>query len=209
MTLRIRERSAAGSRTIVRAWLLAGCLAAAWLLAASDVRAAPADLAPFFGDYVGVAKVEDLKTGQTSRRDMDIMIRPYQDGGFRVDWINVTLVDGRRDLPGVQRRVQTARFQPSEGQDFFVEVEEENVFREREVTKPMRGDPVRWASIDGRRLSVYSFVVLEDGGYEMQVYDRVLTDKGIDIDFQRMVDGEVVRRITGTTARANVQTSED
>jgi hypothetical protein len=209
MTLGVRERLAAGNATVVKAWMLAGCLAAAWPLALSDVRAAPADLEPFFGDYVGVAKVEDLKTGHTSSRDMDIMIEPYRDGGFRIDWINVTLVNGRRDLPGVQRRVQTALFQPAEDRDFFVEVAEEDVFREREATKPLRGDPVRWASLDGPRLSVYSFVVLQEGGYELQVYDRVLTDQGIDIEFQRIVDGQVVRRITGTTVRANVQTSDD
>ena len=67
---------------------------------------------------------------------------------------------------------------------------------------PLHGDPVRWASLDGRTLHAYSFVVAEDGTYELQVYDRVLTDKGIDIEFQRIVDDEVVRRIVGSTARA-------
>jgi len=70
------------------------------------------------------------------------------------------------------------------------------------VPDVLRGDPVRWASLDGRTLHVYSFVVTEDGTYELQVYDRVLTDKGIDIEFQRIVDDEVVRRIVGSTARA-------
>ena len=46
-------------------------------------------------------------------------------------------------------------------------------------------------------------MVLEDGRYELQIYDRSLTDIGIDISFQRIVDGAVVRRIAGTTARAN------
>ena len=31
------------------------------------------------------------------------------------------------------------------------------------------------------RAHVYSFVVLEDGSYELQVYDRALTDIGLDI----------------------------
>ncbi len=133
---------------------------------------------------------------------MDIEIQPYRDGGFRIDWVNVTLVDGRRDLPGVERRVQSALFEPLEGRNMFVGVEAENLFQEREEAQPMRGDPVRWASIDGPRLHVYAFEVLEDGTYELQIYDRVLTEKGIDIAFQRIVDGEVVRRISGTTARA-------
>jgi hypothetical protein len=32
---------------------------------------------------------------------MDIVIEPYHEDGFRIQWVNVTLVDGRRDLPGV------------------------------------------------------------------------------------------------------------
>jgi hypothetical protein len=191
-----------GAAVTVRASLRAGLIAVVWLLLlGADVRAA-SNLEPFFGSYVGVATVEDTKTGETGQRDMDIVIQPYRDGGFRIDWINVTLVDGRRDLPGVERRVQSALFEPVEDRDMYVEVEAKNPFREREETQPMRGDPVRWASIDGPRLHVYAFMVLEDGTYELQIYDRVLTDKGIDIAFQRIVDGEVVRRISGTTARA-------
>ena len=37
--------------------------------------------------------------------------------------------------------------------------------------------------------------------YELQIYDRVLTDIGIDIVFQRIVDGELVRQIKGSTVR--------
>ena len=113
------------------------------------------------------------------------------------------MVDGQRAAPGVERRVQTVLFQPAEDRRFFVEVQEANPFRERAETRPMRGDPVRWASLDDQGLHVYAFLVLEDGSYEMQIYDRALTDIGIDINFQRIVDGVVVRRIVGTAARAN------
>jgi hypothetical protein len=195
-------RHRAGARPVMVTWLWIGGLALACLLPEAELRAAPNDLKPFFGSYVGVATVEDTKTGEIGQRDMDIVIQPYRDGGFRIDWINVTLVDGRRDLPGVERRVQSALFEPIEDRDMYVEVAAENLFQEREETQPMRGDPVRWASIDGPRMHVYAFEVLEDGTYELQIYDRVLTEKGIDIAFQRIVDGEVMRRISGTTARA-------
>jgi hypothetical protein len=181
---------------------LTGALALAGLLASADAQAAAPDLEPFFGAYVGVAEVEDPKAGDVRQRDMDIVIEPYRDDGFMIHWVNVTLVDGRRDLPGVERRVQTALFEKADGRDMYVEVSENNPFREREETRPMRGDPVRWASIDGNTLHVYAFVVTEDGAYELQIYDRVLTDKGIDIRFQRIVDDEVLRRIVGSTARA-------
>ena len=186
----------------MRQGIRAGAGALAGLLAWGGLYAAPAELEPFFGAYVGVATVEDVKTGEVRQRDMDIVIEPYRDDGFAIRWVNVTLVDGRRDVPGVERRVQNVLFEKADDRDMYVEVTENNPFREREETRPMHGDPVRWASLDGDTLHVYAFVVAEDGTYELQIYDRVLTEKGIDIEFQRIVDDEVLRRITGTTARA-------
>ena len=176
----------------------------------ASAGAAAASLEPFFGTYVGVAEVKDLRAdGELAQRDMDIVIEPYKRGGFRIHWVNVSLVDGKRAMPGVERRVQTVLFEPAPDRDFFVEVAETSPFRERGETRPMRGDPVRWASLDDQGLHVYSFIVLEDGSYELQVYDRALTDIGLDIRFQRIVDGELVREITGTTARADLQPEED
>jgi hypothetical protein len=184
-----------GSRVLF-AWLVATVTAVAVVPIASA-----ASLEPFFGTYVGVAEVDNLASGEVRQRDMDIVIEPYKEGGFKIQWINVTLIDGKRAAPGVERRVQTVLFEPAEDRGFFVEVQENNPFRERGETLPMRGDPVRWASLDDQGLHVYAFVVLEDGRYEFQIYDRTLTDMGIDIRFQRIGDGEVMRRISGTTAR--------
>ena len=188
---------------------LASAVAVVLALAAPAARAA-AGLEAFFGTYVGVAEVKDFKDGgDVLQRDMDIVIEPYQEGGFRIHWVNVSLVDGKRAVPGVERRVQTVLFEPAEDRGFFVEVAESSPFRERGETRPMRGDPVRWASLDNQALHVYSFVVLEDGSYELQVYDRALTDIGLDIRFQRIVDGQLMREITGTSARANLEPEEE
>jgi hypothetical protein len=183
---------------------LVAALALIALMLAAPAAARAASLEPLFGTYVGVAQVEDIAKGDVRQRDMDIVIEPYKQGGFMINWVNVSLVDGKRAVPGVERRVQTVLFEPAQDRGFFVEVAENNPFREREQTRPMRGDPVRWASLDDQGLHVYSFVVLEDGRYELQTYDRRLTDIGLDIKFQRIVDGEVLREITGTTARANI-----
>jgi hypothetical protein len=201
--MRPKSRRSGGALPVPRG--LAALLFALALAFAPSFAAAAATLEPFFGSYVGVAEVENLNDDEVQRRDMDIVIEPYKSGGFKIHWVNVSLVDGKRAMPGVERRVQTVLFEPAEERAFFVEVEADNPFREREETRPMRGDPVRWASLDDQGLHVYSFVVLEDGRYELQVYDRTLTDIGLDIRFQRIVDGKVVRQITGTTARANVQ----
>jgi hypothetical protein len=171
--------------------------------------AASEALERFFGTYVGVAEVENKATGETRARDMDIVIGPHGEDGFRIHWINVSLVDGRRDLPGVERRVQTAHFEPGGHGQFYVEVSEQSLFQEREQMRPMQGDPVRWAAIADGTLHVYSFVVLPDGRYELQIYDRILTDKGIDIKFQRIVDGEVLREIIGQTVRADIKPGDE
>jgi hypothetical protein len=47
--------------------------------------------------------------------------------------------------------------------------------------------------------------VLEDGRYEFQIYNRVLTDVGLDIMFRRFEDGELVRQIKGRTVRVQPQ----
>ena len=180
--------------------------AAALLTVCADAGAA--SLEPFFGTYVGIAEVADIASGDVRERDMDIVIEPYKRGGFKVEWVNVSLVDGKRAVPGVERRVQAVLFEPAKDAGFFVEVAEDNPFRERGETRPMHGDPVRWASLDDEGLHVYSFMVLEDGRYELQVYDRRLTDIGLDIRFQRIVDSALVREITGTTARANLEPEE-
>ena len=93
--------------------------------------------------------------------------------------------------------------------EFYLEVQEGSLFREREQMRPMQGDPVRWAAIADGTLHVYSFVVLPDGRYELQIYDRILTDEGIDIRFQRIVDGEIMREITGQTVRADVERGDE
>ena len=163
------------------------------------------DLSPFLGSYVGRATVEDLITGEQQERDLDITVAPYRTHGLRIDWIWITvgLVDGRRDVPGVKRWSQTAIFEPRDGNAFMVEVGKSDVFRERQATSPIEGDPVRWTRVDGNILHTFSFMVLEDGRYELQFYQRILTDVGMDIRFERVVDGEIIRRVTGRTARAS------
>jgi hypothetical protein len=168
-------------------------------LAGAAGKAAAAELADFFGTYVGNAQ-EPVDT-EPMARDIDIVIEPFHEDGFQIHWVTVTKVDGRRDVPGVERTVQSAFFEPAEDRPFFVEVEPDNPFRERKEKEPMRGHAVRWASVDGDTLHVQSFLVLEDGRYELQVYDRVLTDVGLDIVFRRFDDGELVRQIKGSTVR--------
>lgn len=172
------------------------------MLSAHSRIAIAQDLSRFFGSYVGRAVVENLTTGAEQERDIDIVVSPYRKDGLKIDWITVGLVDGRRDVPGVKRWSQTALFSPSENTDFMVEVGEKSLFKERDDMEVIKGDPVRWTRVEDNILHACSFVVLEDGRYELQVYQRILTENGMDILFERIVDGEVVRRVSGSTVRA-------
>jgi len=165
--------------------------------------AAAASLADYFGSYVGVAEVRDAADRVVETRHMDIEITPFRRAGFRIHWVNVTLVDGRRDLPGVQRRVAEVTFEPRGRAGLFVEAQVVNPFVQREEMAPLAGDPMRWAKLDDAGLHVFSFVVLPNGRYELQTYTRRLTDAGLDLDFERVVDGDTLRRIDGRTVRAD------
>lgn len=180
---------------------------AATLLAVSMLvcnGALAANLADYFGSYVGVAAVEEYENGEQGTRHIDVVISPYKKNGFRIEWIAVSLVDGRRDVPGVKRNKHEVLFEQSERKCCFVQVDEYNPFTEREPLHPMLGEPIRWAVLDENGLQVYSFAVLEDGGYELQAYNRRLTDQGIDLLYERVEDGVVKRRITGHTVRTGI-----
>jgi hypothetical protein len=179
------------------------------LVVALALLAAPAALAGeldrFFGSYVG--RAEEGGGGRPGElRDVDLVIAPEGRGGLVVRWTNVTLVDGRRDVPGVRRRTDEVRLMPAgEGRPaLYLARAPYDPFTERERPDPLAaGHPVRWATVEGDALRTYSLVVLDDGRYELQVYARTLTPEGIALDWRRIVDGETVRRMTGRTVRAD------
>jgi hypothetical protein len=61
---------------------------------------------------------------------------------------------------------------------------------------PMKGEPYVWGRIDGDTLSVYSLFVAEDGGYEIQQFDRTLTTGGLMLDYQSVRNGQINRTVT-------------
>ncbi|HRY23669.1 MAG: hypothetical protein H6852_15770 [Geminicoccaceae bacterium] len=160
-------------------------------------------LTDYFGAFVGRAEVRDTGEGLVETRDIDIEIGPFRRTGFRLRWTNVTLVDGRRDVPGVKRRVNEVIFEPHDGSRLFVEASVANLFQRQEEMSPLAGDPVRWAKLDENGMHVFSFAILEDGQYELQTYTRQLVDDGLELTFERVVDGEVLRRIDGWAVRAD------
>jgi hypothetical protein len=193
-----RSRAIAFARAVTAALLV---LAMHWAVAASGADGA-VQLKDLMGTYLGRAIVKDLDTNKTEEREIDVEISPFKGNGFHIRWVNVTLVGGRRDVPGVKRRLSAVAFTPVKGQTFFVEVPESSVFGEREELTPLGGDPVRWAVLDAAGLHLYAFVVLDDGRYELQTYSRRRTPQGIDLHYARVVDGRPVRIIEGRAVKA-------
>jgi hypothetical protein len=173
-------------------------------LLAGAALAAPADppAQGLTGAFVGRAEQVNLKDGKREERDIDIVIAPYEGHGLRIDWTNVTLVDGRRDVPGVKRRSDEILLVPAPDRGFYLAGVGYDPFHARPELDPMRGDPLRWGAVEDGAIDVYSFVILDDGRYELQIFQRRPTAEGMTLEFDRILDGEVVRRLSGHAVRA-------
>jgi len=169
------------------------------LLAAAPVAAAEQDAAieEFFGSFVGNAKIED----ENEFRDIIVAIEPTHKG-FSIYTSTVIRKGPLRAVPGVKWRSETQRFVASDTPHVYEPMLRESMFAQRRTPDLLSGDTVAWASIRGRTLGVYAMSLLEDGHYELRVYERTLTDLGMDLTFTRYRDGVAVRRLVGILARA-------
>jgi hypothetical protein len=61
---------------------------------------------------------------------------------------------------------------------------------------PLQGDPYVWSRISEDTLTVYSLLIDEAGGYEVQEYDRTLTNGGLNLEYRRIRNGEKLKAIT-------------
>ena len=172
------------------------------LVAAAPAAAGPPGTEQLIGTFVGRAE-DDPNLGRApEQRDIVMEIEPYQDSGLRLRWNNVTLVDGRRDLPGVKFRRDEMLLAPAPDRAFFLAAVGYDPFAVKKQTNLFEGDPLRWAVVAGESLDVFSFSILEDGTYEIQASRRHPRPDGVGLEFERIVDGEVMRHMSGHAVRA-------
>jgi hypothetical protein len=172
-----------GARILKNFWIVA--FAVVW--AAS---AAQADISRFVGNYVGSAEVT-LADGTKQPRDMNVGIAETRNG-FRVDWTTATIrPDGSRNP-----KSYSIEFVPSDRGDVYAAAMKRNVFGHDVQLDPMKGEPYVWARIVGDTLSVYSLFVSEDGGYEIQQFDRTLARGGLTLDYQSVRNGKINRTVS-------------
>ncbi|MBY5932646.1 hypothetical protein KUV51_06515 [Tateyamaria omphalii] len=151
--------------------------------------AARADIAPFVGSYTGSAEVVQVD-GTTVPRDMSVEISQSR-YGFTVTWTSVTY----RASGKVSEKSYTVDFVPSGRGQVYAAAQKKNVFGHEVQLDPMKGEPYVWARIVGSTLTVFSLFVDVDGGYGLQQYDRTLTEGGLDLRFQTIRDGRILRAV--------------
>lgn len=153
-------------------------------------------ISAFPGIYVGVAADVLANDGPAERRDIEIVIRAGERGVIEIDSVNVTLVGDRRDVPGVRYAASAVRLAPR-APGFYTETRRRDPFGVDDPVQPMRGDALRWAVLDESGLTSLSFGVLEDGRYELQEVRRRRVPDGLEVEYRRIVDGVLVRRMVG------------
>ena len=170
-------------------WKYALVVCVSMAMAATSHAAGP-DVEAFFGEFEGQAITD--QEGELKTRDLRVKISPSKNG-FTVNWISVT----KRSDGSLKRKEYSVDFLPTRRQNIFRSGQRKNMFGHAVPLDPMQGDPYVWARIYGDTLTVFALHVLEDGGYEMQTYARTRIPEGLDLNYSRVRDGQVLRSVNG------------
>jgi len=162
----------------------------------TQARAEDMPIEAFFGDYVG--QTISVVGGEMKKRDLSVSIKP-NDTAFTIGWTAIT----QKSSGKIKRKQYSIDFQPTKRRNIFSSAMKTNMFGHRQALDPLKGDPYVWARIIGATLTVYALLVSDDGGYEMQVYDRTLTDDGLHLRFSRVRDGKTLKLIEGTVIKTS------
>lgn len=174
-----------------------GFVCALVMLAGLIVHTSPAisqSIQPFIGDYTGHSIASE---SELDKRDLGVSIKKKKKG-FSVTWTTIT----QRASGKTKKKTYSIDFQSTKRDSIYASAMKTDVFGGRVPLDPIKGDPYVWARIDGNTLTVHAMIVTDDGGYEMQVYDRTLSDGGLKLKFSRIRDGQPLKLIEGTLIRS-------
>jgi hypothetical protein len=165
-----------------------------WAAGVQNASAGDHPLQPFFGEYMG----QSISTADSglSKRDLSVSIAPTRKG-FSVKWTTITY----RSDGSTKRKTYKINFLATGRSNIYASAMKQNKFGGQVPLDPLKGEPYVWSRITGKTLTVNALLINDDGRYEMQTYDRTLTDKGLDLKFSRIRDGKVLKTITGTLHR--------
>ncbi len=183
--------------------LKAAALIAIALSAALPVRAQPPGTEQLIGTFVGQAEDDPAIGKKHEQRDIVMEIAPVPRA--RPAPALAQRDPGRRPPRRAGRQVPPRRGAAGAGARAVVLL---GGGRLRSLRREEgAGRRQRRSSALGRRstddgLDVFSFVILEDGTYELQASRRRPERDGVSLEFERIVDGEVVRHMSGHAVRA-------
>jgi hypothetical protein len=151
-----------------------------------SAEAATAALSDFAGPWVG-------STGPNVEvmRNATVLIEK-KGQGFVVTWTTIESTEDKPAAPVTQRK-RTIAFEPTK---------RAGLWRATGANDPAAGYAA-WAYIKGRTLTVAIVAVLADGRLERQVYDRMLTPKGMKLYYRRFVEGNATRTIEAEFLKLN------
>ncbi|GJL84205.1 MAG: hypothetical protein DHS20C01_38390 [marine bacterium B5-7] len=155
----------------------------------------------FVGDYTGMFIPVDREKGQVY--DLSVSIREINDG-LNISWESTTFDDGK-----LKATTYSIDFLETERKNILTAAEKKNLFGGRGPLDPINGEPYAWARITDRTLIVYMMLIADDGGYEVQTYNRTLKDNGDFItQYSRFRNGQVVRTLKATLNRQSATRME-
>ena len=174
-----------------RRWLLLVGLVASW--ASGFVVADGRPIEAFYGQYIGHASSNISRQSNNNvmiKRDLSVTIGPTAKKGFFIGWTTVS-----HKSSGINRKDYQINFRSSDRDNIYASAMKTNVFGGQVSLDPMQGDPFVWARIKGDTLTVHMLLITEDGGYEMQIYNRTLNAQGLLLEYRLLRTGEQLRQI--------------
>ncbi len=158
-------------------------------------------LSDFFGEFVGKSVAGSLAVSgdhaEIVPRHLNVSIQPH-DRGFTLAWLTITTSGSGK----TKAKSYLVDFVESDRPGVYIAAIRRNTAGKLEASDPISGEPYMWASITGDTLVVRGLTIGDDGGYMMQIYERTLTDTGMDLLFRRLENGAVMREIRGQLDRA-------
>ena len=163
---------------------------AALLALAATPASADVSIKAFYGEWVGTAisETEQSATFPLTVRDIGVTVKAIEGGGFALTWSTVQRQKGDPSAPTEELKATTVAFMPAGAS---------NLWRAAEQADPINGGTLYWAALRGNTLTVNALAVDERGLAEIQIYKRTLTVNGMELEFVRIVDGDIVRRASG------------
>ena len=181
---------------ILRFFMALGFAAGVFAPQAAMAGKEDARIADFFGNYIG-RSISVVGEG-LSERDLGVMVTPYGNGGFTIEWTTVIRYTDKKPkktrhlIPFLPYRKRPGLYYAAVRRDMFGGMD---------AVDPLSGEPYFWAGLSGKILTISGLYIAEYGGYELQVYKRTLVDGGMRIEFSRIRDGKQLKFITGKLDR--------